>query len=99
MKRYTTTRKRIDKAGIRSYSTTYYPTIPIENNDIFIYTKDGDRLDNIAYKYYGDNTLWWIIAKANGIRGIMALDVGTSLRIPGNVTRIVERFRNINKAG
>ena len=99
MRRYSTTRKKIDKAGIRSYSTTYYPTIRIENNDMFIVSKDGDRLDNLAYKYYGDNTLWWIIAKANGIRGITALYAGTVLRIPGDVMKIIERFRNINKTG
>jgi nucleoid-associated protein YgaU len=26
---------------------------------------DGDRLDNLAYRYYKDATLWWFIANAN----------------------------------
>ena len=99
MKRYITTRRKVDKSGIRVYSTTYYPEIPIENSDTFIFTKDGDRLDNLAYTHYGDNTLWWVIAKANGLRGIMALKPSIPLRIPGNVMQILEKFRQINKTG
>ena len=99
MKRYITTRRKVDKSGIRVYSTTYYPEIPIENSDTFIFTRVGDRLDNLAYTHYGDNTLWWVIAKANGLRGIMALKPSTPLRIPGNVIRILEKFRQINKTG
>ena len=89
MKRYITTRRKVDKSGIRVYSTTYYPEIPIENSDTFIFTKEGDRLDNLAYTHYGDNTLWWVIAKANGLRGIMALKPSIPLRIPCNVMQIL----------
>ena len=99
MKRYSTTRRKIDKSGIRVLTTTYYPEIPINNSDIFIYTKEGDRLDTLAHRYYGDDTLWWIIAKANGIRGKMGLEVATPLRIPGNITTIIEKFIHINKRG
>ena len=99
MKRYSTTRKKLDKSGIRVYGTTYYPKISISDDDKFIYPKDGDRLDNLAYKYYGDTTLWWVIAKANGIKGKVALSVDEILRIPGNISRIIENFRKINKTG
>ena len=99
MKRYSTTRRKIDKSGIRVYSTTYYPEISIGNSDTFIYSKEGDRLDTLAYRYYGDNTLWWIIAKANGIRGKIGLEVATPLRIPANITTIIEKFRNLNTSG
>ena len=99
MKRYSTTRQKLDKSGTRVYSTTYYPQIPIEDNDKFIYPKDGDRLDTLAYKYYGNTTLWWVIAKANGIKGKAAVSVDEILRIPGNITRILENFRKINRTG
>jgi len=99
MKRYSTTRQKFDKSGVRVYSTTYYPEIPIDNNDVFIISKEGDRLDNLAHKYYSDNTLWWVIAKANGIKGISALRPGENLRIPLNIQKIIENFRNINKSG
>ena len=52
MKRYSSTREKFDKSGVRVYSTTYYPEIPISNNDSFIVSKEGDRLDNLAHKYY-----------------------------------------------
>ena len=99
MKRYSTTKQKLDKSGIRVYSTPYYPEISIGNSDAFISSKEGDRLDTLAHSYYGDNTLWWIIAKANGIRGKIGLEVATPLRIPGNITTIIEKFRHINKRG
>ena len=99
MKRYSSTREKFDKSGVRVYSTTYYPEIPISINDSFIVSKEGDRLDNLAHKYYSDNTLWWVIAKANGIKGKSALKPGENLRIPLNIQRIIEDFRNVNKSG
>ena len=97
MNRYEKTKFKFDKPGLRVYTTTYYPEIPIENSDTIIITKLGDRLDNLAYKYYGDTTLWWIIAKANGIRGKVGLSPSTALRIPGDIRGILERFDDINR--
>tara|TARA_B100000287_G_scaffold111408_1_gene103785 strand:- start:1674 stop:1973 length:300 start_codon:yes stop_codon:yes gene_type:complete len=92
MNRYSSTKIKLDKSGNRVYGTTYYPNIPIQNSDSFLLSKTGDRLDTLAHKYYGDVTLWWVIAKANGIKGQTALRPGTTLRIPGNIQRIVEKF-------
>tara|TARA_R110002020_G_scaffold68202_5_gene178525 strand:+ start:740 stop:1033 length:294 start_codon:yes stop_codon:yes gene_type:complete len=97
MKRYSTTKTKFDKSGLRVYSTTYYPKIPIENSDTFILTKVGDRLDNLAYKYYGDNTLWWIIAKGNGIKGMTGLKPAQAIRIPGNIPKILQKFEDLNR--
>ena len=97
MKRYSTTRRKIDKSGIRVLSTTYYPKIPIENDDTFIHTKDGDRLDNLAHRYYGDNTLWWIIAKANELsKGDIAPRTDVKLRVPTVIDDILESVYNSN---
>ena len=96
MKRYSTTKLKRDKSGIISYQTTRYPSIPIQDSDRFIVTRVGDRIDSLAYKFYGDSTLWWIIAKANGIKGKTALEPGIPLRIPGNITQIIENFINLN---
>ena len=97
MKRYSTTRAKFDKAGFRVYGTTYYPEIPIENGDKFIYSKFGDRFDLLAHKFYGDVTLWWVIAKADGLKGKMYVPQNTEIRIPGNVSKVLEDFNNINK--
>ena len=96
MKRYATTRQKIDKSGIRVYSTTYYPEIRISDGDSFMYPIEGERLDNLANKYYGDTTLWWIIAKANGLKGKPALSSDEIIRIPGNISSIIEKFQNLN---
>tara|TARA_R110002020_G_scaffold10269_5_gene39564 strand:- start:1130 stop:1429 length:300 start_codon:yes stop_codon:yes gene_type:complete len=96
MNRYQTTRVKLDKSGVRVYGTTYYPDIPIENSDKFVVSRLGDRVDMLAYKYYGDVSLWWIIAKANGIKGKAALEPGVVMRIPGNTQQIVEKFLKLN---
>jgi len=96
MKRYNNTTQKVDKSGIRVYQTTYYPEIKISDSDVFILPKFGDRLDSLAYKYYGDTTLWWIIAKANGIKGVAVPPLDEPLRIPGNVTNIIEKFNDLN---
>ena len=61
--------------------------------------QEKERLDLVAHKFYGDFTLWWIIAKANGIRGKTALEPGIRIRIPGNVSQIVGKFVEMNKSG
>ena len=99
MKRYATTKKREDKTGKTVYGTTYYPEIVLHNEDRLYRTTDGDRLDNLANTFYEDTSLWWIIAKANGIKGKMVLEPGTLVRIPGNVSQIIGKFKNLNRAG
>ena len=95
--RYLNTKVKRDKSGIRAYKTTYYPDIPIRNEDQFIYPRFGERLDTLAYKFYGDSTLWWVIAKANGIRGKLNVPKDTEIRIPGNISKILEDFNNLNR--
>ena len=95
--RYSNTKIKRDKSGIRAYKTTYYPDIPIKDTDQFIYPRFGERLDTLAYNFYGDSTLWWVIAKANGIRGKLNVPAATEIRIPGNISQVLEDFDNINK--
>jgi nucleoid-associated protein YgaU len=96
MNRYKKTEIKLDKDGKRVYGTTYYPTIPIENTDKFIITTLDNRLDSLANQYYGDVSLWWVIAKANGIKGKTVLKAGELLRIPGEIPKILEEFDDLN---
>lgn len=41
----------------------------------------GDRIENIAYRYYGDASLWWVICYTNKIANPMDLTVGKVLFI------------------
>ena len=59
-------------------------------------TTVNDRLDNLAFSFYEDSSLWWIIAKANGIKGKTVLDPGIMIRIPGNVSKVIEDFKKLN---
>jgi hypothetical protein len=42
----------------------------------------GERLDEIAQRYYGDSSLWRLIAAFNSIADPMRIAAGTVLRIP-----------------
>ena len=97
--RYQTTKTKKSKEGFRTYTTTYYPNIPISDSDTFILAKEGSRLDSLANEYYGDTKLWWVLAKSNGIRGKIALKAGELIRIPGIITKIIDDFEAINETG
>lgn len=88
-------KNRFDKK--RVLRTTIYPEIPKRADDIYIYAQEGDRLDVLAYKYYKDQTAWWIIAVANQISGTMSVPPGTQLRIPINISRIYAELETLNR--
>ncbi len=44
--------------------------------------KDGERLDHIAHRAYGDGKLWWIIAAASGIGWWLQAPPGTRVIVP-----------------
>ena len=98
MNRYKFSKEKKTELGKRYYGSIMYPEIKIRNNDIYIYAKSEDRIDNLAYKYYGDVTLWWVIAKANHMgKGTFRLEPGKQIRIPRAIDAIMEDFRKLNK--
>ena len=79
--------------GRRVYRSKIYPNIPLRDDDIYVASETGDRLDTLAYQYYDDSNLWWIIASANNIHNApFGLKDGTMLRIPQNYIQIVNSF-------
>jgi hypothetical protein len=75
------------------YRSKIYPNIPLKDSDIYVATETGDRLDTLAYTYYNDSSLWWIIASANNIHNaVFGFDDGTVLRIPTNYIEISNNF-------
>ncbi|MBI3899425.1 MAG: LysM peptidoglycan-binding domain-containing protein [Gammaproteobacteria bacterium] len=48
----------------------------------------GDTLQSIASAVWGDASLWYLIADANGLTGSEALPAGTRLAIPNVVTNV-----------
>lgn len=51
-------------------------------------SKEGDRLDHLAGKFYGNGTLWWIIAAASGIGWGLQVPPGTIIKIPRKLSQI-----------
>ena len=78
--------------------STIYPIIRASDNDMYIISEAGDRLDLLANKYYGDQTKWWIIATANNINdATFYVESGIQLRIPMDTNKILNDLQNINK--
>jgi len=83
--------------GKRVYKTVIYPPVPPSDSDLQIVSNEGDFLDTLAYKYYGDPTLYWIIANINNIgKGRMSVTPGLTLRIPVNINDIISKFIRLN---
>ncbi len=71
-----------DRRGtISKYNTTIYKGVEEKDSDIYLIAQEGDRLDNLAFEYYGDQRLWWFLANVNNLSS-MNVPAGTSLRVP-----------------
>ncbi len=76
---------------------TRYPTIQPQASDAIIISNETDYLDSLAYTYYSDPTLWWIIALANNLgKGRMSVPPGLQLRVPSNINSILTQFNSLN---
>lgn len=83
--------------GNRFYSNNMYPDIPPSDNDTYVITVLGDRLDLLAFDYYGDVSLWWVIASANSLSGdSLYLEPGSQIRIPANAVSVLNQYNSVN---
>ena len=98
MNRYINSEILKTKETKRQYlESTIYPIVRAADTDMYIISEAGDRLDLLAYKYYGDQSKWWIIATANNINdATFYVNPGIQLRIPMDTTKIEIDLRNIN---
>jgi hypothetical protein len=78
----------------------FYPDIPLSESDVYVVTTVGDRLDSLAFSYYRDSTLWWIISVANNniTKGALYPSPGTQLRIPTDLNYVLNLFEQFNQA-
>ena len=98
MDRYRNIRTLKNTQGIEYYRGTKYPEIPLSENDIYVITVTGDRLDILANRYYGDPTLYWIISSANPSQSFSSMYIieGSQLRIPNNISNILAAYNALN---
>lgn len=82
----------------RYYESLIDPVIPRRNDDIYVITTVGDRLDQLAWEYYADSTLWFIIAAANSDlrKDSLYLEPGTQLRIPADAQAVLTLYQAQN---
>ena len=97
MNRYSYTKVKKDKNGVRSLKITRYPEILVRDTDTFHFARDFERFDWLAHKYYNDSTLWWILAKANGYSHESRPKVGDKIRIPRDINSILQELHKLNK--
>lgn len=96
-KRYQNIKSQKTSSGKVGYLPSIYPTLEPSNNDYYIITREEDRMDLIANDFYGDPTLWWVIAMANDLPGDSFFPPrGFQLRIPGNATNAISKFNEEN---
>ena len=91
---------RNGRRGFPIQRSTRYPEIPLDVNDTYAYTTEGDRLDLLAQEFYGDTSLWWIIAAGNPetlALNSLFIPVGTEIRIPSNVSLAKSLFNSLNR--
>ena len=80
-------------SGKLVFQSRIMPNIPLRSTDMYVMSETGDRLDTLAYEYYKDQSLWWIIAASNNIHDApIGLKEGTILRIPMNFLEIQQQF-------
>lgn len=56
--------------------------------------KMGDRLYKIAYEYYNDPTLWWIVAWFNKKPTENHFEIGDEVLIPMPLEKLFKYFKN-----
>ena len=92
-----TSKKRNEKLKHRVLKPTIYPKIPLRDSDIFIKPTDMERCEHVAYRFYGDQSLWWIIAQANNIHnGSVYLDSEKQIRVPQDIKSIMMDLESEN---
>ena len=59
-------------------------SIPPANDDQFYTVQEGEnnRIDLVAWRYYNNVRLWWVIALANNLYCPLFIRSGTVLRVP-----------------
>ena len=100
-----------DKISIRStffnrkqyYINIVFPDIPPTSEDTYIISSYEDRLDLLAYDYYGDERLWWVISRANPDvtrKDSFFIKSGVQIRIPdlNRIEQIKQQYDSLNAA-
>jgi len=76
------------------YTTTRLPSIPQSPDDRYIFSREGDRLDQLAFEFYEEPRYWWIIATANNLgKGTLNVEPGIQIRIPFPIEGLLDQLQ------
>jgi len=91
--RYESTKIKDDKLN-----TTKYPNFPKLPTDLYIISREQDRLDTLANEFYEDPRYWWVIARANNLgKGTLDVPMGKQLRIPFPITGLTAKLQEVEE--
>lgn len=94
--RYITATVVKDNNEKRKLSSTIIQSTTNQDGDVYIKTTSIERLDKLAYTFYGDASLWWILATENALgKGTLIVPPDTRMRIP-NPDTIQQYINNIS---
>lgn len=99
MKRFRDIKQLRNRNRNRYYINTILPEIPLSQDDVYIITQDGDRLDNLSYEFYNDVQFWWVILAANPNKlrkDSYHVALGEQIRIPADPIRYIDEFIDFN---
>jgi hypothetical protein len=96
--RYITNDIKQTNNGVKYYKSKLYPKVPFTEDNVYIISTIGDRLDLLAYQYYKDPELWWIIyiANDNATKGSIFITPGLQIRIPIDINPIIQEYNQLN---
>lgn len=101
MNRFENIRQKRTEKGKRYYRETFIPQVPEQEGDVYFFTERGDRLDLLAYEFYQDVSLWWVLAAANPIptrRDSYMIEPGQQFRIPADPQSIILQYNQLNNS-
>jgi nucleoid-associated protein YgaU len=85
--------------GFEFWDLLELPTIPAQPDDTTYQVLAGDRIDTLAFRFYGDPILWWVLAVANDLEFLPTdLQEGQTLRIPAARYILQVFFQKANNA-
>jgi hypothetical protein len=86
-----------DVDNVLFWDVPEFPIIEKQNDDLLHTVTDNDlgRIDLLAYDYYRDEELWWVIMLANNKYNINHFSIGEQIVIPSPryVTEYVAKLK------
>lgn len=99
MDRFRKIKKKKTIKGKNYYRETFIVPVPERESDMYFITEAGDRLDLLAYEFYKDISLWWVLAAANPTitrRDSYVIEPGKQFRVPMDPQLVIAEYNQFN---